>query len=93
LKFSYQLYLSIAVVEYLFGELFDKALDVRFPDASRPDTLWKNRLDAKYFCFSGEPVRYEEAYNETDQTPYVRILMSPPEVTKNVSSELALFSP
>lgn len=72
-------------VEHLFTELFENALKLRYPDDNMPERLWKNRLDSKYWCFSGEPVRYEEAYDYTTNHPYVRILLSPPLTTKNVS--------
>lgn len=71
------------LVEHLFVELLNNAYDLHYPDETRPDSLWKNKLDPKYFCFVGEPVRYEEAYDETAGMPFVRILMSPPEVTMN----------
>lgn len=71
-------------VEHLFDRLLRDALDLHFPLDNK--NLWKNQLEAKYFCFSGEPVRYEEAYNEEDESPIVGILMSPPQVTKSVSS-------
>ena len=84
---------SSALVEHLFQELFTNALELRFPDEINSKRLWKNQLDQKYFCFSGEPVRYEEAYNEADQSPFIRILMSPPEVTATVCSPILRFSP
>lgn len=80
------LQLMLLIVEHLFTEVFDKALNLQFPNESKPDTLWKSQLDPKYWCFSGRPVRYEEAYNHIEQAPYVRILLSPPQVTQNVSS-------
>jgi hypothetical protein len=70
-------------VEHLFTELFIKAFSLQHPKESKPDTLWKEQLDPKYWCFSGKPVRYEEAYNYTEQAPYIRILLNPPLATKN----------
>jgi hypothetical protein len=70
-------------VEHLFTELFAKAFSLQHPKESRPDTLWKKQLEPKYWCFSGKPVRYEEAYNYTEQAPYIRILLNPPLATKN----------
>jgi hypothetical protein len=78
------LLLMHVIVEHLFTELFVKAFSLQHPKESKPDTLWKEQLDPKYWCFSGKPVRYEEAYNYTEQAPYIRILLTPPQVTKNV---------
>jgi hypothetical protein len=78
------LQLMHVIVEHLFTELFAKAFSLQHPKESRPDTLWKKQLEPKYWCFSGKPVRYEEAYNYTEQAPYIRILLNPPLATKNV---------
>lgn len=52
------------------------------PDESKPQTLWKNRLDSKFFCFAGDVPRFEETYDETEKCPRVGLLMSPPQVTQ-----------